>query len=418
MIKSFSASNYKNVEADNLKFGRVNILIGPNNVGKTNFIQAVSFLSQVLRKNAEPNGISCFLSHLGDLGWSRILKKGADSRVVSMKWDIEIDSQRLSYDFGFNVGTTSAEDFRIIKEELTESFTRGQYPEPYNYFTCHSPTIGQGVFSSATKKGQSNRRIQFDLDSHETIFKQFKDILIANKEIYDDSQVRKNVGELVKKIEDYFARFCCCSCAQLNLQKIRESVPLVSHDTFLKPDGSNFTSIYNLFKSRNLNWHIDYVDRMKQLIPDLKLADVVSEFEKLCFKLSFGNGTFDLSELSDGTIKALVLNLLINMPHEESKSLLAIDEPESNLHPAWQKVVGQWILNSNSFSQCFISTHSPDFLDSFTEDFKTGKVDVFVFSAEGKIRNISYDSIKEDLGNWELGDLYRTNDPALGGWPW
>jgi len=35
-----------------------------------------------------------------------------------------------------------------------------------------------------------------------------------------------------------------------------------------------------------------------------------------------------------------------------------------------------------------------------------------------KIKKITYADIAEDLGDWELGDLYRTNDPALGGWPW
>ena len=35
-----------------------------------------------------------------------------------------------------------------------------------------------------------------------------------------------------------------------------------------------------------------------------------------------------------------------------------------------------------------------------------------------RINKISYQDIAEDLGDWELGDLYRTNDPALGGWPW
>lgn len=35
-----------------------------------------------------------------------------------------------------------------------------------------------------------------------------------------------------------------------------------------------------------------------------------------------------------------------------------------------------------------------------------------------KNKKITYADIAEDLGDWELGDLYRTNDPALGGWPW
>lgn len=45
-------------------------------------------------------------------------------------------------------------------------------------------------------------------------------------------------------------------------------------------------------------------------------------------------------------------------------------------------------------------------------------VAVFVFDNNGTIKKITYADIADELGDWELGDLYRTNDPALGGWPW
>ena len=54
----------------------------------------------------------------------------------------------------------------------------------------------------------------------------------------------------------------------------------------------------------------------------------------------------------------------------------------------------------------------------FTEEFKHENVAVFVFDNNGTIKKITYADIADELGEWELGDLYRTNDPALGGWPW
>lgn len=41
-----------------------------------------------------------------------------------------------------------------------------------------------------------------------------------------------------------------------------------------------------------------------------------------------------------------------------------------------------------------------------------------VFRDKEDIKKITYEDIADELGDWELGDLYRTNDPALGGWPW
>ena len=49
-----------------------------------------------------------------------------------------------------------------------------------------------------------------------------------------------------------------------------------------------------------------------------------------------------------------------------------------------------------------------------------GEVSVFVFDPreECLVKKLDYKKIKDDLEDWELGDLYRVNDPAIGGWPW
>ena len=100
-------------------------------------------------------------------------------------------------------------------------------------------------------------------------------------------------------------------------------------------------------------------------------------------------------------------------------SMLAMDEPEMNLHPAWQKLMAHEILRGESFKQCFISTHSPDFLDEFTQDFLEGHVNVIVFDPSSKkpLRQLDRNELRGELQNWTLGDLYRIGDPLIGGWP-
>ena len=128
---------------------------------------------------------------------------------------------------------------------------------------------------------------------------------------------------------------------------------------------------------------------------------------------------FSLSEVSDGTIHLLLLLLLLCLPEEDAVSLLAIDEPEMNLHPVWQKKLATEILYCKGFDQCFISTHSPDFLDEFTKDFLDERVAVFVFnpSKENLITKLIPEELSQDLKDWTLGDLYRIGDPVIGGWP-
>ena len=96
-----------------------------------------------------------------------------------------------------------------------------------------------------------------------------------------------------------------------------------------------------------------------------------------------------------------------------------IDEPELGLHVAWMSMLAEWIKSASQRTQVIICTHCPDLLDGFTDCIEN----VFCFSSENqkhfsaKSLSVSMFSDKLDEG-WQLGDLYRVGDPAVGGWPW
>ena len=319
--------------------------------------------------------------------------------------------------FSCIVGNT-IENCNIVLEELNSAAENTKYSQAFNYFQCHAKTLGKGVFSRSTVKGEKNRRLKFTLDSKESLIYQFKDILLNNARIYGNTLVRGQIQELLYQIQDYFAQYSIYATSRFNTERMRTPVNVKNLDSTLSYDGANFTNVFNHYKSADIMWKARFETYMKELIPNLQMVDTVTNYDNLIFKLVYGDEQYDLSDVSEGTLKGLILNMLINMPMETKKSMLAIDEPENNLHPAWQKIIGNWIQTSENYEQCFISTHSPDFLDVFTEEFKYENVAVFVFDNNGTIKKITYADIADELGEWELGDLYRTNDPALGGWPW
>ena len=423
MINRFSCLNFRNVKAEDLAFEKLNILIGPNNSGKSNFIKAITFFSEML-KNAEKGNLkSAFLNAISHNGWGHLLFNDArDREPIELSWNIGLGNETYIYKFSFEVGN-SVENCNIVLEELNSDWN-DKYENKFNYFRCHDPKIGEGYFSTAIKKGQPNRRYGFDINSKESIVMQFKDILLKNlknKEVYGEDLIRENISDILYDLQKYFDGFNVYSSIQFDMKKMREPVDLKNIDYLLNHDASNFVNVFNVYR-RDMFWRSKFENKMKELIPNLNMADTVMAdtvvgYDKLIFKIAYGDKQYDLSDMSEGTLKGLVLNMLINMPTNKELTLLAIDEPETNLHPAWQKVVGNWIQTSDKFKQCFISTHSPDFLDTFTEEFKRNNVAVLVFG-DSSIKKIKYEDISDELGEWELGDLYRTNDPALGGWPW
>lgn len=63
MIKKFACENFRNISKAELDFARINILIGPNNAGKSNFIRALSFAANMV--SPHPGGRAGFSCQCG-----------------------------------------------------------------------------------------------------------------------------------------------------------------------------------------------------------------------------------------------------------------------------------------------------------------------------------------------------------------
>lgn len=443
MINKFSVKNFRNVNVKDIEFNKINILIGPNNSGKTNFIKALTFFANMIINGKDNSYDSSFLGEVERNGWDKMLNK--DSRGYTLEWDaiigpednvlnkdfqgshelefnwnISLDKEVCNYTFAFNVGGSQPQNFHITKEELSVDKPDAGKRIPFNYFKCHTVTKGMCEFSTAGKRGQPNKRIDMPVSEKDTVLFQFKEMLYEKPEIDNEKIIRSQFSPKFEQLQKYFKGFFSYSSAQFNLNVIRQPAEIRTKGLNLQKDGSNFTNVFNYYKSKDIYFKKHFEEKLKELMPFLTMTDISTEFDKLVFRLGYDHKQFDLYDISEGTIKALLLTLLIFLPVKESYSLLALDEPEMNLHPAWQKVIGKWIQTVEGDRQYFISTHSPDFLDVFTDGFKNGNVGIFVFDPkkEEQITKLSYEKIANELEGWQLGDLYRTSEPAIGGWPW
>lgn len=81
MLKSFSTTNYRNFENEKLFFQKINLLVGPNNSGKTNLINAISFFADIIlseRKN------SAFVEQIDKHGWDDMLNRKKENQIQSV----------------------------------------------------------------------------------------------------------------------------------------------------------------------------------------------------------------------------------------------------------------------------------------------------------------------------------------------
>jgi len=111
-----------------------------------------------------------------------------------------------------------------------------------------------------------------------------------------------------------------------------------------------------------------------------------------------------LNFASDGTMRLLGYQVLLNHPH--IPSLIAIEEPERNLHPAALKEIASVLERLADRTQVIITTHSSQLLDAFNpESLSSGKMGVLMLqNIPGKGTQIK-----------NLEELRKDRD-ALDGW--
>ena len=417
MIKNFTCKDFRNVECDHLSFARINILIGPNNAGKSNFIRALSFAANMVNANASDD--TGFLTELNRNGWNRVINRKTVDSEFTLKWEFELKkSLPVEYTLKAHAGVDRKLNY-ISGEILDSRNKKGAYEKPYNYFDCHSFEVGKGQFSTAGIHSRVNNRVQTAVNSQESVLLQMDNLFFKDMRLFSEPFVRDNIREVLALMKTYFHSFYSYACTSFNIAEIRSLQDMQASGEYLKKDASNFVNVYYDALLKDPNFESRYLYGLKRMISSCSKVEVKIAGGKIWMELHVDGESYSLSEVSDGTVHLLVLLLLLNLPEENGISMLAIDEPEMNLHPAWQNILATEILSCKGFKQCFLSTHSPEFLDEFTEDFLKGKVNVFVFDPFSRtpIRQLDRNELSDDLAEWSLGDLYRVGDPMIGGWP-
>lgn len=111
------------------------------------------------------------------------------------------------------------------------------------------------------------------------------------------------------------------------------------------------------------------------------------------------------ADLSDGTLRFLFL--LSSLMTPDRPSLIAIEEPETGLHPSMLSVIAEFAAEASERSQVIFTTHSPAFLDAIGRYNPTVTV---VESEDGKtqMKNVAGDDLKYWLDQFTLGEIYRS----------
>lgn len=97
------------------------------------------------------------------------------------------------------------------------------------------------------------------------------------------------------------------------------------------------------------------------------------------------------------------------MASPNAAPLIAIDEPETGLHPSMLPIIAEFALEASRRTQVVFTTHSDQFLDAFTGTKPTTTVAKWD-NGETTLTTLDGNDLAYWLKNYTLGNLFRTGE--------
>jgi predicted ATPase len=353
-------AGFKSIRSLDLPLTPLNILIGANGAGKSNFVSLFRALNEMVEGN--------FQVYVAKAG-------GADALLYyGQKTTSRI---RVGLVFGANAYRCAWEptvaDELIFSEEVA-SFHAGRHPEP-----CNEP-LGAGHKESMLPA--EARRRPGKVADH--VLRSMRSWKVYHFHDTSDSAAVKKIGGL-------------------------------NDNAYLRSDAGNLAAFLYRLQRTALPRYEAIRNVVRQVAPffdDFILRPLPENRNRIQLEWRERGSDYPFlsHQLSDGTLRFICIATLLLQP--DLPSTILIDEPELGLHPYAIGVLASLLRSTATRSQVIVSTQSVPLVSQFDPQ------DLLVVDREEQattIKRIDPHGLAEWLEEYTLGELWEKN--VLGGRP-
>lgn len=356
MIVGLTIRNFKGIkEITNLPLSAFHVLVGPNGVGKTTFLDAIDFVRDCLAQSPAAAVESRHIADFNDLTW---LRQGG---TIEVELWLDLSAQ-------FPEAAESLLNYRLairqdpklgvcVEDELLRQYSKSWLPsgQKLTFSQKVKPKRLLGKTAKGTdfysrEKGSYQDSFNFGLDK----------LTLA---LTPPDEERYPTANAVRNFLMQGVRYI-----QLNSPAMRLPCP-ATRPTNLDLDGTNLARVVGrlLGATGGLGpyWAEPespvalWTEHLRYALPDLvsigwarRQADNAEYL-----MLRYENGLEAPSwVLSDGTLRMLALTIPAFLPHETA--VYMVEEPENGVHPKALEIILR-SLSSIPGSQMLLATHSP-----------------------------------------------------------
>jgi predicted ATPase len=381
----------------------LNVLIGPNGVGKSNFIEAIELLhatpadfSGAIRMGGTPN----------DWIWQGGREVTA-ARVEAMLSPVRSTPQ-LRYAIEFS---QTGERLEIVDEVLEESEKTDPQANDFRFyyrFQRGNPAINvrdsilpkESILGKALDLPYRRRELQVaGIDTQQSILSQRKD-----PDLYPEvTTAGKRFGAIQVFREWSFGRSAALRIAQ----------PANLPNDVLLPQLVNLGLVINRLEHGN-TWP-RFNEMMQRFLPRYKWIStkVYAGSVQVYLHEDGLSVPVPATRLSDGTLRFVaLLAILLNA---ESAPLICIEEPELGLHPDAMSLLAELLIEAAEKTQLIVTTHSDALVSALTEYAESVLVCEYLENGT-EMQRLDAEQLAFWLDKYRLGEIWRLG--KLGGNLW
>ena len=318
--------NYRSIAACDVRPAALSILVGPNGVGKSNFLDSLRFVADALRFSLEHA-----LQSRG--GIAEVRKRSAGRpRHAGIRIDLRLPEGEASYAFEIAAKTKGS---YAVRREVCRLRPSGRGPR-HNYDVRE----GRVVHRTFEAMPSASDRLYLVAASHLPAFRPIYDAL-SGMAFYN-----------------------------FNVGAIRAPRPSTPEGILLR-DGANLAEIFSGLVPAARDEIVKYLAAVVPGISDVD-THLVERRRTLRFWQDAPNSNrrwkFPASAMSDGTLR--VLATLVAMRQSgmigwRAPSVVGLEEPETALHPAAAEALLEAMRGSSRRVQILATSHGADLLDNF-----------------------------------------------------
>lgn len=364
-IDSISIKGFKSIrELDKLELHPLNILIGANGAGKSNFVKVFKLLNRIVEKRLQ--------TFVGEEG-------GADNLLY--------------------FGSKTTENIKVYLK-----FGK------FKYKCILAPSNDGGLFFEKESAYLSNYECEVPDDK-------LLEVRLGGghkeTQLSEDKRTTPISGfvlENLKKLTVY--HFHDTS----RYAKIRKQCEINDNER-LRQDASNLAAYLYMLKEKHPKNYQDIVKIVRLAAPffegfDLKPDRLNEDMIRLEWRHAGSDAYFNGSSFSDGTLRFICLTTLLQQP--DMPETILLDEPELGLHPAAIALLAGMFrsVTQSGKTQIIASTQSVTLVNQFLPE------DIIVVEREAGqsvFRRLEKDKITNWMEDYGIGDIWEKN--IIGGRP-